>query len=103
MAAEQTKAQNRARGGSSRKIDAESFTANVIKMSNYQADPLAATIQNRTIGLSKLNVTKEQIEADKNLFGKQLKVKGDMRNGQKRPDIDNRSTTSSAIVAPKIL
>ena len=43
-------------------IDAESFTANVIKMSNYQANPLAATLHTRTLGLAKVHVTPDQIK-----------------------------------------
>lgn len=93
LAAQHTKAAGK------RPVDAESFTNNVIKMSNYQADPVAATIHNRTLGLSKINVTKNQIKLEKDLFSKSLKVKGDMRNGLKI-DADAISTTSSTIVSP---
>ena len=68
-------------------------------MSNYQSDPVAATIHNRTLGLSKINVTKNQIKLEKDLFSKSLKVKGDMRNGIKI-DADAISTTSSAVISP---
>jgi len=44
-----------------KETDAENFAANVIRMSNYQADPLAATMHNRTLGLSKINITADQI------------------------------------------
>lgn len=54
MAAQQSKAK-------AKEMDAESFAANVIRMSNYQSDPLAATMRNRTLGLSKLNVSKDEI------------------------------------------
>lgn len=80
-------------------VDAESFTANVIKMSNYQSDPLAATVQNRTLGLAKINVTKDQVKQDKDLFSKSLRVKGDMHNGLKI-DADAISTKSSVMESP---
>lgn len=47
---------------------------NVMRMSNYQSDPLAATMQTRSLGLSKLNVTKDQIAQDKDLYSKSRKV-----------------------------
>lgn len=80
----------------------ESFTANVIKMSNYQSDPMASTIHNRTLGLAKLNVTRDQIKQEKDLFSKSLRVKGDMHNGLKI-DADAISTHSSTIFTPHIL
>jgi len=75
--------------------DAESFTANVIKMSNYQADPLAATLHTRTLGLAKVHVTPDQIKQDKDLFSKSIMVRGDMRNGLKIDATDGRSKASS--------
>ena len=33
--------------------------ANVMRLSGYQADPIAATMNTRSLGLSKINVTKE--------------------------------------------
>lgn len=75
--------------------DAESFTANVIKMSNYQADPLAATLHTRTLGLAKVHVTPDQIKQDKDLFSKSIMVRGDMRNGLKIDATDGRSQASS--------
>lgn len=35
-----------------------------VRMTNYQADPLAATLKSRTLGLQDLSVTKQQLEAD---------------------------------------
>jgi len=58
---------------------------------------VAATIHNRTLGLSKINVTKDQIKHEKDLFSRSLKVKGDMRNGLKI-SADAMSNASSAIV-----
>lgn len=48
----------------------------LVNMSGYQADPLAATLNQRTIGLSKLNVTQKQIDDDTHLFDRTYKVRG---------------------------
>ena len=45
-------------------------------VSGYQADPLAATLNQRSIGLSKLNVTQKQIDDDNHLFDRTYKVRG---------------------------
>jgi len=72
-------------------------------MSNYQADPLAATMHNRTLGLSKINITADQINQDRELFSKSVKVKGDMRNGLKIDATDSRSQASSKFGSPTVL
>jgi len=48
----------------------------VMRISGYQADPMAATMQTRSIGLAKLNVSKNQKNHDRDLFSQSLKVKG---------------------------
>ena len=45
-------------------------------VSGYQADPLAATLNQRSIGLSKLNVTQKQIDDDNHLFDRTYKIRG---------------------------
>ena len=77
--------------------------ANVMRLSNYQADPLAATMQTRSLGLSKLSVTKDQIAHDKELFSRSLKVKGEALNGLKIDTTDKMSTASSKMASPRIL
>ena len=44
--------------------------SNVMRQANYQADPLAATMNTRSLGLSKINVTKEQLAQDKELYSR---------------------------------
>ena len=39
-----------------------------MRTSGFQSDPLAATVQTRSIGLAKLNVTKNEKAVDKELF-----------------------------------
>jgi len=42
--------------------------ANVMRLSGYQADPLAATMNTRSMGLTHVNVSAAQIDHDKTLF-----------------------------------
>ena len=44
--------------------------SNVMRQANYQADPLAATMNTRSLGLSKINVTKQQLAEDKELYSR---------------------------------
>ena len=74
---------------------AESFVSNVIKMSNYHSDPLAATLHTRTLGLAKVHVTPDQIKQDKDSFSKSIMVKSDMHNGLKIDTTEVRSKASS--------
>lgn len=50
------------------------IAANVMRQACYQADPLAATMNTRSLGLSKVNVTKEQLAHDKDLYTKSKQV-----------------------------
>ena len=75
-----------------------------MKISGYQADPLAATMQTRSIGLAKLNVNKNQRAIDKELFSQSLKVKGNRVTDsglkidmlQNKEDVSNNSQNASA-------
>ena len=49
-----------------------------MRISGYQADPMAATMHTRSIGLAKLNVNKNQKAQDRDLFTQSLKVKGNL-------------------------
>ena len=49
---------------------------NMVMISGYQADPLAAALNQKSIGLSKLNVTKKQMDDDKQLFDRTVNVRG---------------------------
>ena len=42
--------------------------ANMMRLSGYQNDPLAATMNTRSMGLAKVSVNKEQVAHDKQLF-----------------------------------
>ena len=42
--------------------------ANMMRLSGYQNDPLAATMNTRSMGLTKVSVNKEQVAHDKQLF-----------------------------------
>ena len=48
----------------------------MVMVSGYQSDPLAATLNQRSIGLSKLNVTQKQIDDDNHLFDRTYNVRG---------------------------
>ena len=48
----------------------------MVMVSGYQSDPLAATLNQRSIGLSKLNVTQKQIDDDNHLFDRTHNVRG---------------------------
>ena len=47
------------------------------KISGYQANPLASTLEQRSLGLSKLKITQRQKEADEKLFRNGNDVVGD--------------------------
>ena len=48
----------------------------MVMVSGYQSDPLAATLNQRSIGLSKLNVTQKQIDDDNHLFDRTYNIRG---------------------------
>lgn len=48
--------------------------ATMVRLSNYQNDPMAATLGSRSLGLAKLNVTKEQLEKDRELIKRKRRV-----------------------------
>lgn len=57
-----------------RRPSSKQITNKMVQMSNYQADPMAATMAaTRSLGLSKLNVSKFDIELDKELFNRTVK------------------------------
>lgn len=64
---------------------------NMMRLSNYQNDPLAATMGTRSLGLAKLNVSKKQVEEDNRLFQKSVKV----QNHNEGMKIDTLSHASS--------
>ena len=77
----------------------------MMRLSNYQADPLAATMNTRSLGLSKIKVTKQQIDQDKELFNTSLRVNKNRTGagGLKIDMAEIRSNASSHIPSPKVL
>lgn len=59
-------------------------------------------MQTRSLGLSKINVTKDQIDQDKDLYRKSRKVNKN-QDGLKIDTVDTQSQASSKILSPKIL
>ena len=75
-----------------------------MRLSNYQADPLAATMQTRSIGLANLNVTKNQVKQDKDLYNRSLRAGDQHMTGLKIDMTDQRSSTASTnIASPRVL
>ena len=72
---------------------------NMMRLSNYQNDPLAATMGTRSLGLAKLNVSKKQVEEDNRLFQKSVKV----QNHNEGMKIDTLSHASSKQASERIL
>ena len=77
--------------------------AKVMRLSGYQADPLAATMHTRSLGLSKINVTKGQIKQDKELFNRSMRIKGDRDKGLMIDMTDQRSVASSKVTKPDVV
>ena len=63
---------------------------NMVMVSGYQADPLAATLNQRSIGLSKLNVNKKQIDEDNMLMSRTLNVRGGIGIIHKTPQVTSQ-------------
>lgn len=77
--------------------------ANVMRTSNYHADPLAAMMQTRSIGLNAMGVTQEQKNQNKELLNRSLKVGNEKLHGmQMDPTTDAVSTISSQVVSPRV-
>ena len=62
----------------------------MVMVSGYQADPLASTLNQRSIGLSKLNVGKKQIDEDNLLMNKTLNVRGGIGIIHKTPQVTSK-------------
>ena len=79
--------------------------ANVMRLSNYQADPLAATMNTRSLGLSKINVTKQQIQQYKELFNRSMRVNKHRQDESLRIEKanDTVSQASTVLPSPKVL
>ena len=85
--------------------------ANVMRLSNYQSDPLAATMKSRSIGLSGVNVTKQAIAKDKELQYRTLRVNKNNGDSNARAAlkieqaevISVASSKPSTVCSPQIL
>lgn len=71
-----------------------------MRLSNYQADPISATMHTRSLGLSKINVTKQQLEQDKELFTKSLRVNKNRLDESLRIDAANDTVSQASTVLP---
>ena len=77
---------------------------NVMRLAGYQADPLAATMNTRSLGLSKINVSKDQIAIDKDLYRQSKQVnKTRGREGLVIAEPDSVSIATSKIASPRII
>lgn len=85
---------------------------NLVKISNYQAEPLAATLGSRTIGLQDLQVSKKAITADNELFYRTMQLSNGFKSGihntpklvpSRKAAPDARSTTSKRSRARSLL
>ena len=67
------------------------------KISGYQSNPMAATLEQRSMGLSKLKISKRQQDADDRLFKDQKPMTTDYENalGLEKRARDDTSTTAS--------